>query len=285
MAKNPIEPIPYSAQNATKLNRQAGPRVDTGYAVNLPDIDLNKVSNWTVRLIKTNNKYLNLWIEEMSIDFSMSGTTGQSRWKREFFPHSFNQPILKMTGFMPNQREYNKLAAFVRESHSEALNVNRNLQPQSNISEKSNIFFKHYADHSDTPLPTVTLIMNPRYNQGRQRNQKGGRRGMRMEGYIKSIAAGGTKFNFAPKFELNFVIAQSDGSTGIFGNDLSSGSKIVDWMTLFREHNFGAKNGVQIRNRIFAEDTAKIINDSLSSLQESVRIANESLKNSFDTDR
>ena len=250
MANNPINPIPYSAENAAKLNRQAGPRVDTGYAVSTPDVDPNTLNNWTARLIKTNNKYLNLWVEEASIDFSMTGSTGQSRWKREFYPHSFDQPILKMAGIMPNQREYNKLAAFVRESHSEALNVNGDIRPQSNASEKSNIYYKHYGDDATIPLPTVTLIMNPRSVEGRPRNQKGGRKGMQLEGYIKSIAAGGTKFNFAPQFSIEFVIAQSDGSKGIFGDNLSSGSKITDWMTLFRKDDFGAKNGAQIRKDI-----------------------------------
>jgi len=248
-------PIPYQTQDAVKLKTQTGPRVDTGYAVNLPNVDPNTKDNWTIRLIKPNNKYLNLWVEDASIDFSMHGSTGQSRWKREFYPHSFNQPVLKLMGRMPNQREYNKLAAFVRESHAEALRVNKNL------TEKTNAGVKSYAG-TRIPLPTVTLIMNPRYYYNDRaidakrspRNQKGGRKGMELEGYIKSIAAGSKKFEFAPQFEIQFIIASSKGSVGIYDDKLRAGSKITDWMTLFKDGQFGAKSGSSYRADELAKD-------------------------------
>lgn len=231
--------IPYETSDAAQLNRQTGPRPDTGYAVNIPNVDPNKKNNWTVQLIKPNGKYLNLWVEEMSIDFSISGSTGQSRWKREFFPRSFNQPTLNMFGFMPNPREYNKLAAFVRESHAEALNLNRN--------------YSESAKSKPSGYPTVTLLMNPRSALGRARNQKGGRKGMKLEGYIKSVAAGATRFEQAPRFELGFIIASSDGTVGIYDDRLDAGSQITDWMRLFREDFLGSTRGDQIRAEINAE--------------------------------
>jgi len=241
------ETNPYRVEDAAQLNRQTGPRVDTGYAVNIPNVDPNERNNWTVQLIKPNRKYLNLWVEEMSIDFSISGSTGQSRWKREFFPRSFNQPTLMMTGFMPNPREYNKLAAFVRESHSEALNINRN------YSETSGGNTNTYKN-SSIPLPTVTLLTNPRKTFGRSRNQKGGRRGMKLEGYIGSINAGAERHQQAPQFQIEFIIASSDGSVGIYDDRLDAGSKITDWMRLFQKDFLGAQRGDQIRNTIDLEN-------------------------------
>jgi hypothetical protein len=228
--------IKYTTNDAYMLNRQIGPPIDTGYSVNIPNINVNDKENWNVRLIKLNKKYLNLWVDDAMIDFSMSGLTGQSRYKREFYPHSFNEPTLILKGIMPNQREYNKLAAFVRESHSEALNVNKNL------SEKS---------AGTKVYPTVSLIMKSSVQQkGNPRNQKGKRMGMKLEGYMKSIAAGAAKFEFAPTFEIQFVVAASDGTVGIYGDEVVGGSVIVDWMTLFKNGHFGAKSGYQIRTDI-----------------------------------
>jgi hypothetical protein len=230
--------IKYTTQDAAFLNRQVGPRPDLGWAVNSPDISANDSKNWTVQLVKANKKYLNLWVEEADIDFSMSGTTGQSRYRREFYPHSFNEPTLVLKGRMPNQREYNKLAAFVRESHSEALNAN------VNYSEKS---------AGKKAYPTVSLIMRPHAPENRfPRTQKGGHRGMQLEGYIKSIAAGAQKFEFAPAFEIQFIVASSAVSSGIgiYQDDLDPGSQVVSWMSIFKDGYLGAKSGYQIKEAI-----------------------------------
>lgn len=268
------DPIKYRTSDAVQLNRQVGPPIDTGYAVDLPDVSANDRDNWTVQLIKPNNKYLNLWVEDASIDFSISGRTGQSRWKREFYPHSFNQPVLKLSGYMPNQREYNKLAAFVRESHAEALNLNRNY---INVSEKSS---------ANKPFPTVTLRMRPFSDQkANPRNQKGKRKGMQLEGYIKSIRAGAVKFEFAPAFEIEYVIAQSDGNVGIYGDNLIAGSQIVDWMTLFNDEQFGAKSGTQMRSAINAADQKAEQDKIVASVNEGIKALQDisnSLSNIFD---
>jgi hypothetical protein len=233
--------IKYTTKDATLLNRQIGPRIDTGYQVNGNNVSANDKTNWSIQLVKPNKKYLNLWADEISIDFSMSGTMGQSRYRRDFYPHSFNEPTMMISGVMPNQREYNKLAAFVRESHSEALNV------QQNYGELSK---------NTKPFPTVSLIMkssNPQ-KRGQPRTQKGGRRGMKLEGYIKTIAAGAVKFNFAPAYQIEFIVAASDGAVGIYEDKLSAGSAIVDWATLFKEDHFGARSGNQIKKDI-GQDT------------------------------
>jgi hypothetical protein len=228
--------IKYTTKDASYLNKQAGPRPDTGYMVNSPNISANDSDNWTIQLIKSNKKYLNLWVEEITVDFSMFGSTGQSRHKREFYPHSFNEPTLRMTGRMPNQREFNKLAAFVRESHSEALNGRQNI---SETGKGTKVY------------PTVTLLMkgNPP-SKKKPRTQKGGRRGMKLEGYIKSVTAGAKKFEFAPMFQIDFIVAASDGTVGIYEDKLDAGSQTVDWMTLFKEGQFGAKSGYQIKKDI-----------------------------------
>ena len=229
--------IKYTTKDASLLNRQIGPRIDTGYQVNGNNVSVNDRSNWSIQLTKPNNKYLNLWADEINIDFSMSGTMGQSRFKREFYPHSFNEPTMKIIGRMPNQREYNKLAAFVRESHSEALNIQQNYGEKSKASKE---------------FPTVTLTMKSSRPQqkGQPRTQKGARRGMQLEGYIMSIAAGAAKFEFAPQFQIEFVVAASNGTVGIYEDKLSAGSAVVDWSTLFKQGHFGAKSGYQIKKEI-----------------------------------
>lgn len=237
----------YTTENSKFLNRQIGPSTDTGYAVSVPNVSANdpNKNNWNVQLIKLNNKYLNLWVEEASVDFSMSGKTGQSRYKREFYPHSFNEPTLRLVGKMPNQREYNKLAAFVRESHSEALHGSTNTTETSREQQKV--------------YPTVTLLMKSTdfLRQAQPRTQKGAHRGMKLEGYIKSIAAGATKFEFAPAFEIQFVVAAANGTVGIYEDTLVAGSQIKSWMTLFKVNQFGATSGIKIHSDIAKADAAQ----------------------------
>ena len=201
---------------------------DTGYFVKLPNKSAQNSDTWNAVLVTTDNQELKLWIEDLVLNFSMSGTSGQSRYRRQFYPKAFNQPSMMVKGKMPNQFEYNKLAAFIRESHFDALNqTNRRTAEDGSQA----VFDKK----------TVTLhIKNAGEGSRPKRNIKGGHIVLAFEGYVKNIEAGARKFQFAPDFQFEFVVAGSKdtGNIGIYSDDIIQGSKIMSWMDLFKKDHF-----------------------------------------------
>jgi len=197
--------------------------ISAGYGVKTKHKIADESASWNGILIANNGTDLKLWIEEAKMDFSMSGSTGQSRYRNQFYPKAFNQPTLIVSGTIPNQYEYNRLASFIRETHFDALNqTNRNV----GATTSSKTYNKK----------TIKLLIKDA-GQGKQpkRNQKGGHLAMGFQGYIKNIAAGGTRFQFAPKFQFEFVVASSTdtGQVGIYKDDLDAGTAISGWMELF----------------------------------------------------
>lgn len=202
--------------------------LDTGYAVKTKHLTAAQSKTWNGALITNTGTEFRLWIEDAQMSFAMSGTNGQSRFRNQFYPKAFNQPTLKVMGRMPNQYEYNKLAAFIRESHYDALNqTNRDI---------GNIVASPTYDKK-----TIKLFIKDA-GRGRQpkRNLKGGHTALAFQGYIKRIAAGATRFEFAPQFEFDFIIASSvdTGQVGIYKDDLTQGTQIMSWMELFNKYKF-----------------------------------------------
>jgi len=209
--------------------------IDTGYAVKTKHKGANDSKTWSGMLITNNNNVLKLWIEDVVMDFSMSGSAGQSRYRKQFYPKAFNQPTMKVSGRMPNQFEYNKLASFIRESHFDALNqVNRNIGEvfADNKYDTNTIRFFIKGTSSGTQTQP-------------KRNLKGNHLPLGFRGYIKNIAAGATKFEFAPQFKFDFVIASSvdTGQVGIYSDTLDLGTQIMSWMDLFKKYHFSWKAG------------------------------------------
>jgi hypothetical protein len=108
---------------------------------------------------------------------------------------------------------------------------------------------------------------------------------MKLEGYIKTIAAGAVKFNFAPAYQIEFIVAASDGAVGIYEDKLSAGSALVDWATLFKEDHDGAQSGNQIKKDI-GQDTPvattelarqDVINTVTSAVNNAINIFNLNL--------
>ena len=225
MAKSNYKPTTNNREAPLQILNNS---TKTGYYTTLPKKSADKSQTWNAVLITTDNQELKLWIEDMVLNFSMSGTSGQSRYRRQFYPKAFNQPTMVVKGKMPNQYEYNRLAGFVRESHFDALN-------QTNR--------KTFADGTQAQFDKKTLtlyIKNAGDNTPPKRNLKGGHLVMAFEGYIKNIQAGAKKFQFAPDFQFEFVIAGSKdtGAIGIYKDDIVQGSKIMSWMDVFKQNHF-----------------------------------------------
>lgn len=225
-------------------------RSDTGYAVSIPNVVPGEQKgnpkypgsgkNWNGVLIAPFGAFIKLWITEINIDFAVSGVTGQSRYRRQFFPRGFNQPVVTVSGQMPNQKEYNRLASFIRECHFEAVTGNQDLYDAKANQSKS------AKRNSSASLQTISLMIKdagPKGDRHRTRNTKGRHLPMLLEGYIKNINAGGEKFNFAPDFKFEFLPAASklNGNIGIYEDTLDNGSDLLSFSTIFRKYGFGQK--------------------------------------------
>lgn len=155
---------------------------------------------------------IDMWIEEISADFSLSGTSGQSRMKRDFYPHSFNDVKLMVKGRVASTQEYNRLALFVREHHWRALDS---------------------INGGGTADQTLQFVLHNTYGNGHTwrkprsqdselghalTNTKGPHRPWSVNGFVESINAGATRFEVAPQFEFAFVVTRSEfnASTGIW---------------------------------------------------------------------
>ena len=174
-------------------------------------------SGWFIR---PNRTFVALWITDITADFSLSGQTGQSRMQRQFYPRSFNDVALHITGQTSNVYEYNRLALFVRGHQWEALDAIN--QGSSNVDQ------------------TVTFILNdntPSHWRNPRGRVKGRHQNWQVQGYIKTIAAGAVAHNVAPQFEMDFIVVDtsSHGNTAIWQETLTSASTLntfVDMVNL-----------------------------------------------------
>lgn len=223
----------YASKELKILNNSSS----KGYAVNIPKASPDTSKSWNAALLAPFGAYVKLWVTEIEMNFSLHGVTAQSRYRKQFFPRSFNQPTISVSGTMPNQKEYNRLAAFIRECHFEAVTGNQNLydlKDQQTAKQKRG---------SSASLQTVTLLVKnagPEGDKNIPRNIKGRHKALQFDGYIKLIKAGATQFNFAPDFNFQFIPASSQltGSIGIYEDMMDEGSEILAWMDIFKKYGF-----------------------------------------------
>jgi len=245
MAKD-YKPYKQTKRHEQELQILDNSRADSGYAVKRPNKSAEQSDHWNAMLSAPFGTDIALWVYEVNMDFSMSGSTGQSRYRRQFYPHSFNQPTMTVKGQMANQFEYNRLASFVRETHLEALTRNSSLYLAKQRQGKPKI-----SNTASSSLQTVRLMIrrSPKQMGGVgkiRRNLKGAHRDIILEGYIKNIAAGAIKFNFSPEFQFDFIVAKSylTGAVGIYDDVLVPGSQLMNWNDQLKKNNYGQQKFV-----------------------------------------
>jgi hypothetical protein len=216
---------------------------DRGQNVKTPDVEPGKGKHgntWNASLIGPTGDAIALWVYEIEVGFELGGSTAQSRRLRQFFPHSFSQVKMQVRGQAPNNYQYNRLASFVRMTQYWALygddfaRFQRRLgQPVSN---------RHYPDGS--AVPTTQLQIRGNHGGNRVSNGKtikGPYKNWNVDGYIKNVQAGASRFEFAKDYEFEFEIAYSakNGAVGIFEDSRAKGQKILPWMDIFKKYHYG----------------------------------------------
>lgn len=200
-----------------------------GYGVADPDTNpAGKGANG--RFVNGRNEKIDFYVEDMTANFGMTGTTAQSRNLRQFMPHNINQPSITVKGRCPNSFQYNRMGSFVRASHFAALNpgkaeITRHLNTVSGKTVAADtVRFVLFNGSQSYPYNGV--------QKGAGRNVKGIHAAWAVEGYIKSMKAGGQRFNQAPPFEFEFFIAETQfhGSNAMWEDSRVYGSELLPWL-------------------------------------------------------
>ena len=139
-----------------------------------------------------------LWVNDVTSDFSMAGSTGQSRHRREFFAHNFAQPSLNVNCQTPNSAEYNRLGAFIRDAQLMGLS------------------------HQGQVLKLRILPGGFEIKSKMRGNIKGKRHGVYVDGYIINSTRGAERWVNAPDFQFSFVISQAHDFLGLQDQDVTS---------------------------------------------------------------
>lgn len=211
--------------------------IGRGYGVSEPNIKPeDRKANG--RMTNQSGEDIDFWIEEIEANFAMTGQTAQSRNVRQFMPHNVVQPTITVTGRAPNYFQFNRLGSFVRSSHYNALHPTEQIREEVTPGGRK------------VKVETVRLLIRngetPEvWNGNRAKEDKpangGGKRvkGIHVpwlvEGYIKSMKAGGERFNPAPQFKFEFFVAEStfkQGSInmGMWEDVRVYGSELKPWL-------------------------------------------------------
>lgn len=193
-----------------------------------------KLEKTNARFINVLGEYIDFYVEDIQADFSVAGSTGQSRTLRQFFPHNMVQPSIVVSGTQPNSHQYNRLGAFIRVSQYLALAGLRLRDDNTPVRNAT-------ADGRNFIIQTVRLLISNGTKDvvvPSGRTIKGVHRPWRLEGYVKSMQAGAERFQQAPAYAFEFIIAESQ--SGIWQDHAVIGDQIRSWMQIFQS---AGKNG------------------------------------------
>jgi len=195
-----------------------------GYGVRYISETDPSTNNYTAKLTDQFNREIYFWIEDMDITININGSTGQSRSVRQFFPHNLSQPSITIRGRHADSYRRNLFAIFVRESQYNALSS------------------RYYSQDDADFDPLIELSINGRKsdedlrgeaNPGSNTARKGRPHQWVAKGYIKNIQAGAKRFDPAPTFEFEFLVAEMVTGPGRLEDGSWKPKEMTDFMTLF----------------------------------------------------
>lgn len=139
-----------------------------------------------------------IWVYDLTSDFSLTGTTGQSVGKRDFYARNFNQPVYNFSGQTHNEHDYGRLVEFVRDAQEACV-----------FSPKRTIMQVLINGHRGAD----EVILHPGTDRARRapivRGQRGRRPPLGVQGYVNTIRRAHKRWVNAPEYQLQFIIQRS----------------------------------------------------------------------------
>lgn len=139
-----------------------------------------------------------MWVNNVEANFSMAGSTAQSRLHREFYAHNFAQPSITVACQTPNTYEYNRLGAFIREG-----------QKQSMVRQGEILKLRILAagDHN---------------NEENQLPSNRFHRAINVDGYVMNAPRGAERFVNAPTYQFEFIITRAYAFLGLEDDEVQA---------------------------------------------------------------
>lgn len=180
---------------------------EKGRWVRIPHFKRKTYNGW---LTSADHKSeFHLWIYEVGMGFSLTGSTGQSEKTRSFFPRNFSQPAIIVRGQAFDQAHYRKLGEFIREQQLASL--------------KTGIPMHLTIPHGGKK----SLVARNKYKQ------RGRHEGISADGYVLQMNTGGEFGQFSPNYEFTFTISRSHAGVLSWDRAVTT-RRLKSWNEIFQ---------------------------------------------------
>lgn len=167
-------PLPHHAGVA--------PRPDTGYDTNAVKISKRRrdaaEGRFNARL-HDGTWYVDFFVNKLGIDVGLAGSTAQSRFTRDFYPHNMVMPSFVVEGQCLDQNDYGTLVEFVHQAQQKGVYNSSLLQ----------------LDVAGNGLKVSRPIMRGRHKP------------VHAQGFIRNMKRKHERFVYAPKFTFSFIVS------------------------------------------------------------------------------
>lgn len=150
-----------------------------------------------------------LYVDTAETAWTVSGEYGQAHDARTWYPRNLKQDDLVLTGYVPNQTEYDRLVRFVQRHHYTALHgadYNNNWFHFVDF-----LLFQPFNSHTFNYFPitdTTTSLQQQDFSQKLAKHA-----GLNYGVVIVDIDAGHERFQFAPGFTLTCKVTDDRRSS------------------------------------------------------------------------
>lgn len=177
-------------------------RPDTGYDVKAVKINQTRRETAEGRFngrLHDGTWYVDFFVTKISIDVGLAGSTGQSRFTRDFYPHNMVMPSFAVEGQCMDQNDYGTLVEFVHQAQQKGVYDGTLLQ----------------LDVAGNGLSVRRPIM------------KGSHKPIHAQGFIRNMPRKHERFVYAPTFNFSFVV--STMFEGIYKESTASSPEQESW--------------------------------------------------------
>lgn len=182
-----------------------------GYDVKTTALQAHEGGSNAYLIDEADNTHVLLTVTAVETSLSLSGSEGQSPLQKDFYPRNFQQPSFSITVQGRSQQDIGRHAEFVHKAQ-------RNSVVQGSLMR--------------LVIPTGGLKGTAASSIKNLDGMKGVRSGMSMSGYVKNFPRSHKRFDPAPLYVFEFIVAKMHA--GIFEDQpykaytLSKWSEIVD---------------------------------------------------------
>lgn len=140
-----------------------------------------------------------LWLNRVATGWNLNGSFGQAQKNRIFYPRNLSQQALTIEGQMPNQYQYDRLVYWVKQHQHDALNHPGAEQQPATFLLPQNLL--------ELPGKSLRGYRADAYFDGEGKIVRRYYRAINVDGYVLGIAAGHTRWQFAPRFTMDILIS------------------------------------------------------------------------------